>query len=114
MAQSDGLAALGVRCFVHDECYLGVLGSGLDVASTTDNCRAAVLIDLRNERDMAFEIDVEEESDLLVRETFFWPEETPLNRLGTRSSDRGQHPVLVTGMKRADFNRPAITEMFKD
>src|SRR4051812_31840448 len=63
---------------------------------------------------MAFEIDVEEESDLLVRETFFWPEETALNGLGTRSSERGQHPVLVTGMKRADFNRTAVAEMFED
>ena len=105
---------MGLICVDHDECYLGLIRRDHDIASTTDNCRAAVLIDLRHERDMAFEIDVEEESDLLVRETFFWPEETPLNRLGTRSSDRGQHPVLVTGMKRADFNRPAITEMFKD
>jgi hypothetical protein len=69
-----------------------------------------VFIDLRDERDMVFEIDVEEEGQLLLREALLWREKAPLERLRAGPSDRREHLGPVIGTKCANFDWTPVAE----
>jgi hypothetical protein len=95
----------------HHESYLGLAGPDNDIASATDDRRRFVFVDLRDQRDMIFEIDVEKKRQLLLRETLLWREKASLQRLRAGSSDRREHLGSVIGTKRADFNRTTVAKM---
>jgi hypothetical protein len=57
---------------------------------------------------MVFEIDVEEEGDLLLGETLLWHKEAPLERLCAGPPDGREHLGPVIGAKRADFDRTTV------
>src|ERR1700733_4160583 len=106
--RADTLTLIGID---HDKSYLGLAGPDNDIASTTDDRRRFVFIDLRDERDMVFEIDVEKKRQLLLRETLLWCEKASPQRLRAGSSDRREHPGSVIGTKCADFNRTTVAKM---
>src|SRR5438270_1054874 len=70
MTHEHGPDTLALIRIDHNESYLGLAGPHNDKASTADNDGVSVFINLRDERDVAFEIDVEEESHLPLREAF--------------------------------------------
>ena len=106
---ADALPLIGVD---YHEGDLGLARPHHDVASGAGNRRAAVFIDFRDQCDMVFEIDVEEERDLLLRKVLFGSKKSALDLLRTRTFDRSQHLLFVASAKRADFNQAAITQMF--
>jgi hypothetical protein len=114
MPHEDRPDPLGLVGVDHNKGDLGLARLDNDIASTAGDDGAPVFIDLRNERDVVFEIDVEKESQLLLGKAFLWREKAPPERVRTRSSDRREHPGPVIGAKGADFNRSTVAKMLDD
>ena len=78
--------------------------------------RLSILFDLCDERDMGFEVDVEEEGDFPFGKTLLWHEETPLKRLRAGASDSGEHIGPIVGTKRANddhrLRHPAVAQSY--
>src|SRR5258706_1344965 len=98
----------------HHESYLGLPRPDNDISSTAGDSRASVFIDLRDERDMVFEVDVHEEGYLLLREALFWREKAPLKRLRACAPYRREHLGPVVGTKCPDFDRATVAKMLDD
>src|SRR5438105_2394707 len=110
MAHEDRANTLTLIGIDHDESYLSLAGLDNDIASTSDD-RRSVFIDLRDERDMVFEIDVEKKRQFLLRETLLWYEKASSQRLRAGSSDGREHLGSVIGTKCANFNRTPVAKM---
>ena len=74
--------------------------------------RLSILFDLCDERDMGFEVDVEEEGDFPFGRTLLWHEETPLKRLRAGASDSGEHIGPIVGTKRANDDGTVVAKTF--
>ena len=110
MPHEDRPDPLALMSIDHHEGNLGLARPDNDITSTTGNRGVSLVVDLCDERDMVFEIDVEEEGDLLFGEALLWHKEAQPQRLCAGPSDRGEHlgPVIVT--KRADFDRTTVAQ----
>jgi hypothetical protein len=104
----DSLGLIGID---HDESDFGLAGPDNNIASTADDDGVAAFVDFRDERDMIFEIDIQEESLLPFRKAFLWYEEAPTQRLCAGSSNRREHLGPVIGTERADFDRAAVAQI---
>jgi len=78
-----------------------------DKSSPAGDDRMSVFVDLRNERDLGFEIDIEKKGRFPFGKALLWYEEASLKRLHAGAPDRREHVGPVIGMKRTDFNRTA-------
>src|SRR3954452_19816948 len=111
MTHEHGPDTLTLIRIDHNESYFGLAGPDNDKASTADNDGVSLFINLRDERDLAFEIDVEEESHLPLREAFLWREKAPLERLRAGPPDRREHLGPVVGTKRPNLDLATIAEV---
>jgi len=107
----DSLGLIGID---HDESNFGLAGTDNNIASTANDDGVSVFIDFRDEGDMIFEIDVEEESYLRIRKALLWREEAPPQRLCAGSSDGREHSRPVIGAERADFDWTRVAKMLDD
>src|SRR5260370_12238018 len=114
MAHENRADPLALICVDHDESAVGLACPDNDMTSAAGDSRASAFIDLRDERDVALEIDVEEEGHLLLREALLWREKASLNRLCAGPSDRREHLGPVIGTKGADVDRTAVANVFDD
>src|SRR5437879_3094689 len=110
MTHQDRADATALPCIDDDKCHLGPPRLENNVPAAADDNLAAGLICKRDDRDMIFEIDVQEEGALLVREVTLHDEETALQRLCAGLSDRSEHVSLILPPERADFDLAAVAE----
>ena len=105
--RADALSLVGI---VHGEGDLGLAGRPHDVAAPADDHRLAVLFQHRDQGDVAHEIDIEIEVDLLVREAAFEGEEAPVEGLIAGAADGGEQPGPVLRPEGADFDRASVAQ----
>jgi hypothetical protein len=79
-------------------------------SAARDDRMSIFFVDLRNKRDMGFEIDIEKEGDFPFGKALLRHEEASLKRLHAGASDRSQHVGPVIGTKRADLDRTAVAK----
>src|ERR1700676_2554169 len=113
MAHQDRSNALALIGIDHDESDFGLAWLDDDKSSSARDNRMSIFIDLRNERDMGFEVDVQEEGQFRFGKALLWREEASLKRLHADASDRGEHIGPVRGTKRTDFDRTAVTKLLE-
>src|SRR5712664_965262 len=111
MAHQDRPNALTLIVINHDESDFCVAWLDDDKSSPARDDRMSIFVDLRNECDMGFEIDIEKKGHFLLGKALLWHEEAPLKRLHAGPSDRREHFGPVIGTKRTDFNRTAVAKM---
>ena len=97
----------------HNEGDFGLTSPRNDITSTAYDTGVPVFNDFRDESDVIFEIDLEEEIHLPFRNTFLWHEEVPPQRLRACSSDRRKHRGSVNGMQYADFDRTTVVKIVR-
>lgn len=114
MPREDRPDPLALIVIDHDESDLGLAGPDNDVASTASYDGSPVFIDLRHQRDVVFEIDIEKESQLLLRKAFLRREKAPLERLWAGSSDRREHRGPVIGTKCTDLDGSTVAKVLDD
>ena len=88
----------------HDEGYFGPTRLYNDVASTSDDRRPSIFIDLCDEGDMSVEIDIHEESEFGFRKTALRREKASLERLRAGAADRREHILPIIRSKGAYFD----------
>jgi hypothetical protein len=81
-----------------------------NVPAAADDDPAAGFICKRDNRDMIFEVDVQEEGTFLVREVALHDEEAALQRLRAGLSDCSEHVSLINPPERADFDLATVAE----
>ena len=69
MAHQDRPNALALIGIDHDEGDFCVAGLDDDISSAAGDDRMSIFVDLRNERDMGFEIDIEKDRPFPVRKS---------------------------------------------
>ena len=95
----------------HDEGHFGAAGLHDDVTSTPDDDGSNVLFHASHQSDMAHEVDVHEERDLLVREIAFCRKETAVKGLAAGAADRRRELIAIVRAQRTDFDRAAIRKV---
>src|SRR5260221_3604425 len=110
MTNQDRADAAALPCIDDDKCHLGPPRLENNVPAAADDDLAAGFIGKRDNRDMIFKIDVQEEGALLIREVAFHDEEAALQRLCAGLSDRSEHVSLILPLESADFDLAAIAE----
>src|SRR5712671_3880356 len=111
MAHQDRPNALTLIVINHDESDFCVAWLDDDKSSPACDDRMSIFVDLRNERDMGFEIDNEKKGHFPFGKALLWNEEASLKRLHAGAPDRREHVGPVIGTKRTDFNRTAVAKM---
>src|SRR3981081_3368832 len=110
MTHQDRADAAALPCIDDDKCHLGPPRLENNVPAPSDDELAAGFICKRDNRDMIFKIDVQEEGALLIREVAFHDEEAALQRLCAGLSDRSEHVSLILPPASADFDLAAVAE----
>src|SRR5258708_16224361 len=110
MTHQDRADAAALPCIDDDKCHLGPPRLENNVPPDAADDLAAGLIGKRDNRDMIFKIDVQEEGALLIREVAFHDEEAALQRLRAGLSDRSEHVSLILPPKSPDFDLAAVAE----
>src|SRR6267143_5401817 len=111
MAHQDRPNALTLIVIDHDESDFSLAWLDDDITAAAHDSRSSIFVDLRNERDMGFEIDIEKEGHFPFGKALLWYEEPSLKRLHAGPSDRREHFGPVIGTKRTDFNQTAVAKM---
>src|SRR5258708_28271735 len=88
MTHQDRADAAALPCIDDDKCHLGPPRLENDVPAAADDDLAGGFICKHDNRDMIFEIDVQEESALLLRKVALHDEEATLQRLCAGLFDR--------------------------
>jgi len=102
--------ALPLVGIIHGEGNLGLAWLHHDATAPADDHRPSVLFQERNEGDVAHEVDIEVEVDLLVREAAFEGEEAPIQGLVAGAADGGEQASPVLRPEGADCDRTSITQ----
>src|SRR5260370_31969265 len=110
MTHQDRADAAALPCIDDDKCNPGPLRLENNVPAAADDEVAAGFICKGDNRDMIFEIDVQEEGALRIREVAFHDEEAALQRLCAGLSDRSEHVSLILPPESADFDLAAVAE----
>ena len=110
MTHQDRADATSLPGIDDDKRHLGAPRLEDNVPAAPDDDLAAGFLCERDNCDMILEIDVHEESALLVREVALHCEEATLQRLGAGLSDRSEHISLILSPKRADVDLAAFAE----
>src|ERR1700704_6050002 len=110
MTHQDGADAAALPYIDDDKCHLGPPRLENNVPAAADDDLAAGFICKRDNRDMIFEVDVQEEGALLVREVALHDEEAALQRLCAGLFDRSDPIGLVLRPECADFDLAAVAE----
>jgi hypothetical protein len=113
VTHQDGADASSLPGINDDERHLGPPQLEDDVSPTSDNYLPAGLLCQRHQRDMIAEVDVHEESALLIREMALHREEAALQRFRAGLCLSSEHRGLVLRPKGPDFDRAAVTEAFQ-
>src|SRR6267154_3883203 len=88
MAHQDRPNALTLIVIDHDESDFCVAWLDDDESSPARDDRMSIFVDLRSERDMGFEIDIEKKGHFPFGKALLWYEEASLKRLHAGPSDR--------------------------
>jgi hypothetical protein len=81
-----------------------------DVTRSADDHWLPVLFQLRDEGDMAHEVDIDVEVDLLVREAALEGEEAAIERLVAGPADGGQEAVTILRPQSPDLDRTTVPQ----
>src|SRR5262245_44174738 len=106
-ARGDAQALMRI---VHGERDLGAVGRRNDITPAARNDLPSRVLQLRHQRDVLDEVDIEIESDLLFREAGSCAEEAAIDRFRTGPSEGRGNCIPVAMSLRADFHASAVAQ----
>src|SRR3954468_4823719 len=112
MAHQERTDAAALPGIDHHEGHLRPPGLKDDISTSAYQDLSACVLYERHQGGMILEIDVHEESALLLREVALHHEEATLQRLHAGLFDRSKHVRFIFQPECADFNRAAVSEKF--
>ena len=110
MAHQGCADALPLVFVVHREGDLGLTCSHHDVSRTADDHRMSALLQQSDQGNVAYEVDIHIEVDLLLRKATFERKEAPVKGLLACPADGGEQVGAVFRLEGADFDQASVTQ----